>query len=184
MSNSLIKLIDIALLPAALMVLSKFIGLVVVVSLFGIQLDLNSAAESLLNVRPAVLAEDLITISTYSDLIMYLLLAAAFSFILIQATHFHDTHISPRMLVKLSRHNLTGLVQSSFRLYHSAAIWLVVIWIATSLIWINVLNQTTQLWTGVAVLIASITFTTILIQDVYKEIELGQRQVGKHNALS
>ncbi len=184
MSKSLIKVIDIALLPAALMVVSKFIGLFLTATLFKIEVDVSSAAENILSIRPVVASVGLTVLSTYSDLIMYLLVASGFTFILVQATQFHDTHINPRLLVKLNKHNLTGLVQSSFRIYHSAAIWAVVLWITTCLIWINAISGASELWVAIASTVASIIFSTLMIQDVYREIELGQRQIGKKQALS
>lgn len=184
MSKSLVKVIDVALLPAALMVVSKLIGIFISAALFEIEIDISSAAESILSIRPVVESADLSALSTYSDLIMYLLLASGFTFILVQATHFHDTHINPRLLVKLNKHNLTGLVQSSFKIYHSAAIWSIVLWIATILVLVNAVVGATQWWVGITSIFASIIFSTLMIQDVYREIELGQRQIGKSQALS
>lgn len=182
MSKSLINLIDLALLPAALMVVSKFLGLVLTINIFNLPWTLKEVPQTFFSIRPGLLSEDIITANSYSDLIMYLVLAIGFSFVLVQATHFHDSHIQPRLLMRLANNNLAGLVRSSFDIYHAAAIWTIFIWLANILIWINVVMGKTYTWIGVGSLIADVVFTVLLLQDVYKEIELSKRNLGKQEA--
>lgn len=182
MNQSLIKLVDAALLPAALMVVSKFIGLVATIAIFKLPWTIQQVSTDLLSVRPAVFMEDLTTASTYSDLIMYLIMAIAFSVVIVQATHFHDTHIHPRLLVRLSNNNLLGLVKSSYDIYHSASMWLVFIWLTAGVVWIDIVLNKTLLWVGILTIIANIVFTSLLLQDVYREISISRRNLGKHQA--
>lgn len=183
MSRSLIHFIDAAMLPAALMLLGKIVGLVLTVQIFNIPISIVEASNSLFSVRPEVLPQDLQIVNTYSDMIMYLFVAAGFSFVLLQATKFHETHIKPGLLVKLSNYNLMGLVKSSFDIYHYAAIWLLGLWLTTVLIALNAAFAKTEIWLSVATIIASVIFTSILLQDVYKEIELAKKNVGNQQAL-
>jgi hypothetical protein len=182
MSKPLINLIDVALFPAALMVVSKFLGLIVTINLFNLPWTIKEVPQTFFAIRPGMLSEDVIIGNSYSDLIMYLALALGFSFVLLLATHFHNTHIQPRLLMRLANSNLAGLVRSSFDIYYAAAIWLIFIWVANILIWINVLVGKTYLWIGLASLIANVVFTALLLQDVYKEIELSKRNLGRQAA--
>jgi hypothetical protein len=184
MSKSLVKLVDIALIPAALLVLGKFIGLVFVIQVFQLPWTLESVPDSLFSVQTVLQSEDVIIASTYSDLIAFIFVSIGFSFILIQATHFHESHITPNTLMKLSSNNLMGLVKSSFDLYHSAALWLIFVWLASGLVWINVLLSRTEAWVGIICTISVIIFTSILLQDVYKEINFGRKDLGGKNALA
>jgi len=184
MSRSLIQFIDAALLPAALMLIGKVIGLILTVQLFNIPITIVEAGNSLFSVRPQVLPQDLQIVNTYSDMVMYLLVAAGFSFVLLQATRFHDTHIKPALLIKLSNLNLLNLVKSSFDIYHYAAIWLLGIWLTTSLIVLNAAFGKTESWVALVTIVGSVIFTSILLQDVYKEIELARKNLGKFQALS
>jgi hypothetical protein len=184
MTKSLIHFIDAALLPAALMVVGKFLGLLFTVRIFNLPIALTEVQGSIFSVRPEVLPENLVLISTYSDIAMYLVVAAGFSVVLLQATHFHDTHIKPSLLIKLSNYNLLGLVKSSFNIYHLAAIWLVALWLTSGLVMLNAAVGKTEGWVGITCVFASIIFTSILLQDVYKEIEIARRNLGKYSALS
>ncbi|MCA9379360.1 hypothetical protein KC640_02940 [Candidatus Dojkabacteria bacterium] len=182
MSKSLVKLIDISLTPAALMVVGKVLGLILTVNLFGLPWTVTQVQGTLSTIRPVVLADDLITANTYSDLAMFVLLAVGFTFVLLQATHFHDTHISPRMLMRLSNHNLMDLVKSSFDIYHAATIWLIFLWVCFFVIAINAALGKTMLWLALAAFVANTIFTTLLLQDVYQEIDLTRKTLGTQEA--
>jgi len=184
MSKTLINLIDISLVPAALLVVGKLIGLLATIQIFQLPWTIQEVPGSFFSVSPAFLAEDIIVASSYSDLIMYLLIALGFSFVLIQATHFHDTHIKPRMLVRLVNNNLMGLVRSSFDIYHSAAIWTIFLWMTQILIWVDVAVGKTYLWVGLTTLAANVVLTAILLQDVYREIEISRKSFGSMEALT
>lgn len=184
MSRSLIQFVDAALLPAALMVLGKVIGLILTVQIFNIPISIVEAGNSLFSVRPEVLPQDLQVVNTYSDMVMYLLVAAGFSFVLLQATRFHDTHIKPAILVKLSNYNLMSLVKSSFDVYHYAAIWLLGLWLTSGLIVLNAAFGKTEAWVSLVTIVCSVVFTSMLLQDVYKEIELARKNLGRYQALS
>ncbi len=182
MNKTLVTIVDRALLPAALLVVGKFVGLVLTVNFFNLPWTVKEIPESFFTIRPALLSEDLIVANSYADLIMFFVLALGFSLILIQAAFFHNTHIHPRLLVKLANNNLLGLIKSSFDLYHSAVIWLIFNWIAVIILWIDVLSQKTYLWIGGVALITAIVFTVTLLQDVYREIEISKRNLGKQIA--
>lgn len=184
MSKSLIHFVDAALLPASLMVLGKLAGLVLTVQFFNIPITLAEAGNSIFSVRPQVSVENLVLVSTYSDIVMYIFVAAGFSFVLMQATFFHDTHVRPATLVKLSNYNLLGLVRSSFDIYHLAAIWMLGLWLTTALINLNAAFGRTELWVGFTAVAGSLLFSAILLQDVYREIELAKKTLGQYQALS
>lgn len=181
MVNSLIKLLDIALFPAALMTVAKFFGIWLVTTIYKLPWGVQQAATEII-LRPAVNSSDLITISTYSDLVMFLIMSLGMLWVLIQATYFHDTHISPQMLVKLTNNDLFGLIKSSYEIYHRAAIWTLFAWLAGVTIWVNVFSGKTELWVGVIALVANVVYTIFLLQDVYREINLSRRNFSTAQA--
>ena len=183
MSKTLINLIDISLVPAALMVVGKLIGLLITINVFALPWTVQEIPGSFFSIRPALLPDDVIIASAYSDLIMYMLIAAGFTLVLLQATHFHETHIQPKLLVKLANNNLLGLVRSSFDIYHYAAIWTIFLWLTQILIWVDIASGKTYLWIGIGSLVANVIFTSLLLQDVYREIELSRRDLGSKEAL-
>jgi hypothetical protein len=180
MSQSLIKLVDNALLPAALMVLGKFLGIVLAIQFFGISWSVKDYANSIFEVGALVRQEDIATVTSYSDLLMYALLAIFFSWNIFRAIYFHNTHVKPTLVVKLANHNLLSLVKDSYQIYHSAAVWLLFTWISNVLIIINAFMGKTYTWIAVAATLFSILLTALLLQDVQREIENIKQHPGQY----
>ncbi len=181
MSKSLIKLIDYSLLPALLMVFGKFVGVILVGKFIGVNVNIREYSDALLAVSPMVSKQDLITITSYSDLIMYAFVAGLFSVVLIKAVFFHNTHAKPTLVAKLAHSNMLSLIQNSYEIYHSASIHLVFLWIATSIVIFNSAVGNTYSWIAVLSTISSIVLTAILLQDVYREIENIKNKPGSYN---
>jgi hypothetical protein len=176
MSKSLVKLVDYALLPAALLVASKFIGLFITTAIFDLSWGIENVPDSIFSVRPIFFAEDILIASTYSDLIMFIIMMIGFSFILIQAVIFHNSHISPQMLSKLAGYNLLGLVKNTFEVYHKAAIWTIFFWISNIVIFANVALRKTEAWVLIFSLLISVVLTVFLLRDVAQEIEISKKE--------
>ena len=181
MSKSLIKIIDYAVLPALLMVFGKIFGVFLVSQVLGIKISINEYADSFLSISPLVSENELMAITSYSDLIMYAFVAGIFSIVLIQAVFLHNTHTKPTLVVKLADANMLKLIQNSYDIYHSAFIHLLFLWIVTAVILVNGFLGKTYIWITLITMVASIIFTTILLQDIYKEIENIKSKPGSYN---
>ncbi len=181
MSKSLIKLIDYSLLPALLMVFGKFFGIFAISRIIGIEVNVREYTDSLLAVSPMVTEEELLIITSYSDLIMYAVVAGLFSIVVIRAVFFHDTHTKPTLVAKLANSNMLKLIQNSYEIYHSASIHLVFVWVATAIVIFNAVAGNTYAWIGILSVIGSIILTAILLLDVYKEIENIKNKPGSYN---
>jgi len=180
MSKSLIKLIDTALIPAAIMILGKVAGLCFANTIFnlnwGILTDPNNFFS--VHIEYATLAEQ-ITATSYSNLIMYLFVFAGFLFILVRALYFNSSHISPSLVSKLATNNLLNLITDSFEIYRKASVWLVMLWIALLALLINVLLGKSYPWTGILSIMCTFITSTILLKDVSREIHLARKNLGK-----
>ena len=180
MSKSLIKLIDAALIPAAVMICGKVAGLWFANSVFNLDWGIVSDPNNFFSVRIVygTLAEQ-ITATTYSNLLMYIFVFVGFLFILIRALYFHSTHITPRMLAKLATNNLLNLISDSFEIYHKASVWLIILWLANFALLINVFSGKAYTWTGAVSFVCSVLTTVVLLRDVSKEIEFAKKNVHK-----
>ncbi|MFQ5493396.1 MAG: hypothetical protein ACE5DX_04525 [Candidatus Dojkabacteria bacterium] len=172
MSNSLIKLIDYSLLPAALLLLGKIAGIYLVAAVFGITIGVQHFPEAIFSLHPVVPFEDLQTLSSYSDLIMFAIIAAGFSFVLVNAVFFHDSHIKVSTVNSLAKYNLLFLISSSFQLYHSGVIWFMFTWLANVAVLINMLAGKTYSWVVVLTTLFAIGLSVILFRDLSAELRL------------
>ena len=171
MSKSIITLLDKALLPAAVMIFGKFIGVAITLRLFNLPWTVGQVANSVFSNGNIIRAEDLKTVISYSDLIMYIVVALGMVLILVRAIYLHNSHIKPSLVARLANYNLLSLIRDSYDVYHSAAVWLIFTWVANTIVIINALSGQSFPWVAAIATIASIVATLVLFQDVYKEIE-------------
>lgn len=171
MSKSLLKLLDNSIFPACVMILGKLVGVLIALWAFGIPYSLRDYFSAVYSLRFVVPSADIQTISSYSDLVMYIVVAACFSIVLVRAIFLHSTHVTPSLITKLANNDLLKLVQSSYEIYHSATIWLIFLIISNVLVLVNVFQSSSYAWIGVVCTFATIVLTAILLSDVYREIE-------------
>lgn len=171
MSKSLLKLLDNSIFPACIMILGKLIGVIATLWILNVPFTVRDYFSNIYSLRFVVQEENLKAITSYSDLAMYLILAIFFSLTIIKAIFLHSSHIRPSLVTKLANSNLLKLIQSSYEIYHSASIWLIFMWVSNVLVLANVFSGNTYTWVGVLCSVVSILLTSILLQDVYREIE-------------
>ena len=172
MKRTLLKLIEYSILPAILLFLGKLLGLILIGSLFSIPIDINAPDKQLLLFSTSVDQDSIETVSTYSDLFMFVIISIAMTFVLIQAIYFHNSHISSKTISRLAKYNLLGLIRSSFQLYHAGVVWLGFLWISAVVIFINYYQSITELWVLLISLLFCISFSIIFIRDLFLEIGL------------
>jgi hypothetical protein len=180
MSKSLIKLVDNALLPAAVMILGKFLGVVLTIRFFNIPSSIERNVNSIASFSTTLRAEDVQLVTSYSDLIMFSSVALLFIFVIFKAVYFHSSHIKPVLVTRLLNKNLFHLIQNSYEIYHSAVVWLLFSWLASVLTLINVIAGQTYAWIGIAAVFCNIVLTAVLLQDVFREIENIKHNPGRY----
>jgi len=177
MTNTLVKIIDKSLLPAILIIFSKIVGIYIFSSLFGIDISFETVSGNLFKVTPIIdsSVDQIQTLSTYSDIFMFIVLSVGFIVITIQSLFFHESHINIAMIAKLAEHNLLDWIKSSYELYHTAITWFIFIWLTVIIIMINSILDKTEFWVFIVAFIFSISLSVILIRDMIKEIKLLQK---------
>lgn len=164
-SRTLVRLIDQAIVPAILLLCTRFISVVMLTYLFGIKFSTSPKGFTFSSVQ------DYLFINSYSTLAMVIILGVGLLYILIKALYFHNTHISPSLTTKLFHHRLATLIQSSFELYSQGVIWLIYLYLIGAVSVILAVFDYIYNWVSVAALIMAGISTLILIIDVEKELE-------------
>jgi len=180
MSNWLIKLIDSSLLPAITLIFGKLIGIFMVSKIFDIDIAVSSAIDALMVFQPIVNIEDLQTLSSYSDLIMFAFVSSGLILSLVSSLYLQDSKISITTLTKLAHHNLMSMVKTSYEVYHKGIVWFVFTWIATAIISINAVSGKTYPWIAVFAVSFTIALSVILLRDFASEIELSRKKLIKN----
>lgn len=177
MSSSLVKLIDSAIFPAALLIISKVFGLYLGIAIFGLEWQMEFVNNSIFSVYPVVYESDLAILSSISDAVMILVMCIGFGWVVFRSIHLHETHIDPRTVAKLAKYNALGLVKSSYKIYHSASMWFVFTGIAVALSIYNAILGRTLWFVPLIGFFIFLTISIYLLRDIENEIELSKKKL-------
>lgn len=175
--NSLIKLIDEAIIPAVALILVKMVT-ILAVSYF-LSLPITIVNREILFILPAVHFHNLqnyITAENYSNLAMFLVVSLGTILVLVRAHFFHESHIHPTLQAKLASWNMERFIAPSYHLYHQAAIWLIFLWLTVAFLLVSTLLKVTYPPITIIAFIVAANFSWVLAVDVEKEIELSRSE--------
>lgn len=180
MTKSLVKLIDAAIIPAAVMICGKVAGLWLSNVIFDLNWNIVTDANDFFSVRLEYdTLDQQITATSYSNLLMFVFVFVGFLVVLAKALFFHSSHITPSMIAKLATNNLLNLIGDSFEIYYKASVWLIMLWLSLFAVVINVLLEKSYTWTGLLVVFCTTFATVILLRDVSKEIAIAKKNLPK-----
>ncbi|OGY29869.1 MAG: hypothetical protein A3J50_03890 [Candidatus Woykebacteria bacterium RIFCSPHIGHO2_02_FULL_43_16b] len=169
MKVSLLKLIDVSILPAVLAVGVKFLGL-----MFALKFLNLTFSTRIQGFFPELLVdysskESEIISSSVSVLFTGITLGLGCGLLLVQAHFFHETHISPKSATNLARKGLSKIITSSFDVFHRLFIWLSLLWLVTFLSFYQTFHNQVSIWVSLALLFISWGYTQLLALDMAKE---------------
>jgi hypothetical protein len=150
-----------------------------VAGMFKINVEFSLNEYNFFLFKTSATGSDLLTLSSYSDIFMFLIIVLGMSVILFRAVVFHDTHISSNMVFKLAKYNLLDLIGTSFELYHSGIIWVAFTWVSTIIIFLNCTKGLTYVWVLFVAVVFSMFFSIIFARDLISEINLSDDESKK-----
>lgn len=163
-SKILIKLIDQAIVPAILLLVSR------IVSMIGFSLLLN-IPYAITNVGFTFdSAPDYVLVNSYSVMSMIVVLSLGIFYVLIKSYVFHESHVEPRMTAQLFSLRLSGFIQTSFDLYSQGAVWLSYIYLLFLVSIFMAFFGLVYIWVFVVSLLVAIISTVALVFDIEQEM--------------
>lgn len=168
-------------MPAAVIILAKLLGIFLVTQLFSISWAIRDYTGSIFAVTTVLNSDDVITVTAYSDLFMYLVIAIFFSLAVFRSIFLHNNHASQQVILSLAKRNLLNLVKDSYTVYSQASAWWIFMLLSNVLIWTNYLMDKSYLWIGIASTVTTFLLTLILILDVFREIEYIRKHPSKYD---
>ncbi len=168
-SRLLTKLIDQAIVPALLLVVSRITSVILISQNLGVQYSITSNGLVFTDNQSYEL------INTYSLLAMLLVLAGGFMYFLLKAYFLHDSHITPKATAKVFSFRIQSLIQNSFELYTQGAIWLSYIYLLTLTAGLMGYFQMIYMWVFYIGFVLSVFFTVVLVIDIEKELKVSKK---------
>lgn len=167
MSKTLIKLVDESILPSLLIVLSKVGGLALAVMIFNLEYEFNKATGGQIFPYELVFktTNDLSIANSFSNILMILVPAIGFNFVLYKIRNFQDKRMTPKKIIKIADKDLLTLIETSRSVYLKAFIWIAFLWITIILAVITVAKAQAYIWTSVIAIGVGIISTLVLIKN-------------------
>ena len=173
MSNLLRKFLQNIILPTALLVVSKVLGLYFAITFFNLDFFLETRPEQIYSIQIYFTNNsETILASSLSNLTMLLIMSVVASYFLIKYRLSVLSTYNPKILVKLNNLNLMPWVNSKSNTFLKVFIWVMFLWIACINIVADVLSQNTFLWIGVIAFVVSIVSSWVLIRTFEIEGEI------------
>lgn len=176
-SKTLVKLIDEAIIPAIVLVVAKILGVLLVSRIKNLVFEISFKSRFLpLPTLVFSSYQDYVTVNSYSNLIMLIVISLGLIWILLKANLFHNTHISPRLSAHLARLRLSHLIPTTFEAYHQALVWYGFAWFTMILMaFYAYLGLAYKSFALIAFLVI-LNLTWFFIFDVEREIIMWQRE--------
>lgn len=117
-SKILIKLIDQAIVPAILLLVTRVVSVLLLSNYFNVPYEITNTGFVFSD------AAGYVKVNSFSLISMLLVISAGIFYVLLKSYVFHDTHIQPKLTAKLFSLRLSSFIQTSFDIYSQGAVWL------------------------------------------------------------
>lgn len=180
MSKLLRKILSAAIFPAALMIVSKVIGMAIANQLFDLGWSIRSDTGGVFSVQviyPDV--DSAVKCNSYSNLFMIICMLIGNAVHLFQGYFLHTSHQSPKVLIKLIQFDFILWLSDSDSIFPNMAVWLAFLWVSTIISLTQTLQGNTYPWVSVTALVSSIIVTWLAARDFEREINIYLPESGK-----
>jgi len=171
-SKTLIKLVDLAVLPAAILIFTKIISLLIINAVLGLSWDVQTFSDAFFGIKLTYSTYELSTVITYSNLFMHFAALSGASIAIIKLYYLHPAHVRPSVVLKLAKSDRLHYIQSSFHLYHEAIVWTLFMLVTDIIILINFTQGLTESWVLGLSIISTLFFVFILVRTVDRDVFL------------
>ncbi len=183
MNENFTKIIDYSLLPFSLIILGKTIGLYLVFTSLNIDWGVADFANSFISTTPIVYGKDLVTVSTYSNLFMFIIFFGIFIVQLTLATYRQYSTSNITLLRKIMQLPIINIFERSKLLYTRLTVWTIYLWLITLYIIFDSIVGNTNGILAILTFIVSVISSAILFIDANKEFEEILKFRGNKNLL-
>ncbi len=170
-SSLIFELVDLAILPAALFIAAKIIGVFGLNSLLGLPVGIEQTGFILFSFQPAYpRIEDVIMVESYSNLFVFISILSGAFVITGKSLLFNHKKASPYFVLKLAKFDLLHLLKSSIHMYKEAFVWGMFLIVTTVYIALSFLAGKTFGWVAGLSIFFCLTFLWIMIENIEEEI--------------
>lgn len=172
-STTLIKLVDLSVIPAAILIFSKVVGIVVLNAAWNLSWDVHAFSNAFFGLKLTYDSYDqMVAVISYSNLFMHIAALTGAVIALLKLFYIHPKHIKPSVVLKLAKKDKLHYIQSTFHLYTEALVWCAFLLVSDMLILLNYMQGLTYDWVlGIGV-ISTLFIVFILVRSVDRDLSI------------
>lgn len=171
MSKLLQKILSASIFPAALVIVSKIAGMMLVNKLFNLSWTIQTQTGGIFSVQ--IIYEDpakALLCNSYSNLFVIFVILLGVLALLFQGTFLHTTHQNPKVLVKLMNIDFLMWLAESDVIFPRLAVWLMYLWVTSLMAVIQAVQGDLYMLVAVFGFVASIGCTVLSFRDFEKDL--------------
>lgn len=171
MSKLLRKTLSAAILPAALVIVSKVVGMSLANSLYDLDWSIQTNTGNIFSVQ--VVYPDMasaVLCNSFSNLLMIIVLTVGLVILLLQSRYLNAAHQNPKVLVKFIQFDFVMWLTESSSIFPRLAVWTAFLWIATVVTIAQALQSMTYSWVAIMGLVSAVLITWAAAREFDKEI--------------
>ena len=160
------KVSDLPVTPLLALIVGKLIGVIFSSVVFAINLPslgYNNIYKLLYGMK---LEENIVILSSYSDLFMFTVLSTGFIVSLLIYTDKSKKTLDKKHIEDYFRSPVEKTISTAHKLYGSAFRWLIVLWLANVYILYNTLSGRTYLWIYLLIFLLNISLSIYIFLDL------------------
>lgn len=165
-SKILIKLIDQAILPAILLLVTRITSLLFFANLLDVPYEVTNTGFTFFDNAAYT------SINSYSILVMLVVLAGGVTYVVLKSFIFHESHIKPSLTARLFSLNMSSFIQTSFDLYSQGAVWLSYVYLMFLVSIFLAFFSLIHSWVFFVSLAITIVSTVALVFDIEDEMAI------------
>ncbi len=182
MSTLLKKALKLSILPAILMIAGKFLGVMSLITIYGLQFTVGNEITGIYSTQiylPGV--STTVFVNSLSNLLMIAILSVPTLYMICQTTMLQNAKSNPRTIAKMVKFNMLKWVTSSTSTFLKIFIWTTFVVLASIITIASTLQETTYLWVGITAGVISLLCIWGLIKTFEIETEKIYPSNSKHS---
>ncbi len=181
MSKLLRKFLQYIILPTALLIVSKVVGLYVAITFFNLDFFLETRPEQIYSLQIYFTNQtDAVLANSISNLTMFLSISFVTIYFLIKYRLSILATYNPRILVKLNNLNLMIWINNKKNTFLRVFVWVMFLWIICITVVTDTLSGSSFSWISILTFLVTIISTWVLIRTFEIEGEI----IYPHNRTS
>ena len=170
-SKTLIKLIDLSVVPASLIIFVKIISLLILNAALNLSWNVATFSDAFFGIHLTYISQDdLNLVVSYSNLFMHIAALVGTALAISKLFYLHPHHVRPSVVLTLAKKDKLHYINSAFHLYYESIVWGIFLLVSDALIVFDYMQGITYSWVLFFAAVSTLTVLFIIVRSIDRDI--------------